>query len=280
MTVQGTSFSASYGLAYQPNAKKPEISEDKIVQSSEHKLSQKAQNYLDKLRKQFGDHDFIVADNGDDKRGLVKQSTKEFTVVYTSEEVERMASDEKYANEQLQRTATTWHMNDRICEEFGFTRAFGQADAEGVSYKPNTSLVEQLKSDQAAIQQRFLSTVQGMLAKQGKQVAIGEGIWKILAKGDYQVDAETQAAAKEAISDDGYWGVSKTSERILTYAKALAGDDPAKSESMRAAFVQGYEAATKAWGQSLPDITQKTYDATMKLFDEWANVKNEESADE
>ena len=39
---------------------------------------------------------------------------------------------------------------------------------------------------------------------------------------------------------------------------------------MREAFIQGYKDAEKAWGGTLPEISQKTYDATMKLFDEWA----------
>ena len=40
---------------------------------------------------------------------------------------------------------------------------------------------------------------------------------------------------------------------------------------MREAFRKGYEEAEKAWGGSLPELSQKTYDATMKLFDDWAN---------
>ena len=38
---------------------------------------------------------------------------------------------------------------------------------------------------------------------------------------------------------------------------------------MRDAFIKGYNAAADAWGGALPEISQKTYDATMKLFDEW-----------
>lgn len=36
------------------------------VKSSEYKLSDKAQKYLDKLRKDYGDYDFVIADAGDD----------------------------------------------------------------------------------------------------------------------------------------------------------------------------------------------------------------------
>lgn len=141
---------------------------------------------------------------------------------------------------------------------------------EEVTYARNGALVEQLKAEQVEIQARFLHTVQETLAKQGREIAIGEGIWKFLASGEYTVDAETQAAAKEAISEDGYWGVKQTSERIVSFAKALVGGDPSRVEEMRAAFIKGFEAATEAWGGTLPEITSRTYDAVMALFDEWA----------
>ena len=52
------------------------------IKSSEDKLSSKAQKYLETLRKDNADFDFIIADKGDDFRGLVDQSDKEFTVFF------------------------------------------------------------------------------------------------------------------------------------------------------------------------------------------------------
>ena len=91
---------------------------------------------------------------------------------------------------------------------------------------------------------------------------------KFLAKGDFTVDAATKAQAQEDISENGYWGVKQTSERILDFAKALAGDDPEKLEKMRSAFEKGYKQAEKTWGGELPDISKQTFDAVMKGFDE------------
>ena len=89
-----------------------------------------------------------------------------------------------------------------------------------------------------------------------------------LAKGDFTVDAATKAQAEADIAKDGYWGVNQTTERILDFAKALAGDDPDKLESMREAFEKGYKQAEKTWGGELPDISKQTFDAVMKGFDE------------
>ena len=57
---------------------------EQAVKSSEDKLSSKAKNYLDNLRKNYGDYDFIVADAGDDRRALLDKSDKEFSVIFSN----------------------------------------------------------------------------------------------------------------------------------------------------------------------------------------------------
>ena len=96
------------------------------VKSSEYKLSDKAQKYLDKLRKDYGDYDFVIADAGDDLKGLMKQSSKEFSVVFSSEELEKMADDEKFAAKQMKHVDTAVNMSKQICEQFGYERMFGK----------------------------------------------------------------------------------------------------------------------------------------------------------
>ncbi len=149
--------------------------------------------------------------------------------------------------------------------------SYEPSDGTEKAYQSDTALVSQLKQELETHKLQFLNTVKDMLNKQGVKIAEGEGIWKQIAQGNFSVDEETSAAAREAISDGGYWSVEKTSERLVSYAKALTGGDPSKAEAMREAFVKGFQEAEKAWGGSLPEISQKTYDATMKLFDEWAN---------
>ena len=137
-----------------------------------------------------------------------------------------------------------------------------------------TKIIQQLKADDALRQQQLLDIVHKMMGKQAKTYGIAnsendeDSIWKFLAKGDFTVDAATKAQAQEDISENGYWGVKQTSERILDFAKALAGDDPEKLEKMRSAFEKGYKQAEKTWGGELPDISKQTFDAVMKGFDE------------
>lgn len=99
-------------------------------------------------------------------------------------------------------------------------------------------------------------------------------IWQFLREGNFTVDPATKAQAQADIAEDGYWGVKQTSQRILDFANALTGGDPSQIEKMRDAFKKGYEQAEKTWGGKLPDISQQTYDAVMKGFDDMAAAAN------
>ena len=96
-------------------------------------------------------------------------------------------------------------------------------------------------------------------------------MWQFLASGKFTVDAATKAQATADIAEDGYWGVNQTSDRIIDFATALAGDDKNNLEKMRDAFKKGYSQAESTWGGKLPEISQKTYDAVMEKFDKLIN---------
>ena len=160
-------------------------------------------------------------------------------------------------------------------------------DNSGVVYEKGTNtssktiyakedVVARLKADADSRTAQLKSLVEKMMSQQGIKIGEADDMWKFLASGDYTVTPEVKAQAQADIADDGYWGVEQTSDRIIEFAKALVGDDPDKAESMRAAFEKGFKAATKAWGQDLPDISQKTYDAVMKKFDDWAGVNKDD----
>ena len=103
------------------------------LKTSEDKLSTKAKEYLTNLRKEYGDYDFIIADKGDDRRALLDNSEKEFSVMFSIDEIERMANDEAYASEKMRNVQTIVGMSDRICEQFGFERAWDKNGENGTS---------------------------------------------------------------------------------------------------------------------------------------------------
>ena len=144
------------------------------------------------------------------------------------------------------------------------------AAAAEAKYAPDLNLVQMLKDDAAAREASFRSMVQKSILGQGNALAASDDFWKFLASGNFTVTAAAREEAQKAISEDGYWGVNKTSDRIIEMAKALTGGDPSKIEEMRSAFVKGFKEATKTWGKELPDISGRTYNAVMEKFDKWA----------
>lgn len=138
------------------------------------------------------------------------------------------------------------------------------------TYKPDTALINKLKADADARTSQLRSLVEQMMGKQATTYGSANDIWSFLRSGNYTVDPATKAQAQADIAEDGYWGVTQTSDRIIQFATALTGGDPDKIEAMREAFKKGYAQAEKTWGGSLPEISQKTYDAVMEKFDKLA----------
>lgn len=146
-----------------------------------------------------------------------------------------------------------------------------------MSKEQRASLVEKLKADQAARKQSLVELAQSMITKQSNTFAIAseDDVWKFLASGNFTVDAETKAKAQEDISEDGYYGVKQTSQRMFDFACALAGDDEDKMKEMQKAIEKGYKQAEKTWGGELPELCKKTLDATNKMFEDYYASKKE-----
>lgn len=142
----------------------------------------------------------------------------------------------------------------------------------------NPELVNQLKAANDARVAQLEDIVHKLIAGQGDAYGKAKNMWQFLASGNFTVDPATKAQAQADIAEDGYWGVNATSDRIVDFAVALAGDDPDKLEEMRAAFQKGFDQATKTWGGELPDISQRTYDAVMEKFDKLTGKAEETTA--
>ena len=82
----------------------------------EPKLSTVAKNVLDEIRKTYGDMDIMVYEDGKDAKELLSRSTKEFTVMFSAEELEKMASGEKYKKQQINGIQGAVRMSEAINE--------------------------------------------------------------------------------------------------------------------------------------------------------------------
>ena len=91
----------------------------------------------------------------------------------------------------------------------------------------------------------------------------------------YPPIATTPEGAKQAIAEGGAYSVNSVADRIMTMAKAIAGEDPKKLQQMRVAVEKGFSQAgldfNKATNSDLPQICKDTCNEVMKRFDELQN---------
>ncbi|SHO52960.1 hypothetical protein [Anaerocolumna xylanovorans] len=140
----------------------------------------------------------------------------------------------------------------------------------------NAAVIKALKEDTENRAEQLRSLVQKMMLAQGKTFDAA-GMWNFLQSKEYSVDEETAKQAQADIAEDGYWGIEQTSDRLVSFARALAADNPEKADEMIEAVKTGFEQATKVWGGELPDICKKTLDATLKKLNSWKNPSTDES---
>ena len=145
------------------------------------------------------------------------------------------------------------------------------------------AIISKLKADQQSRLESMQSLVEKLLNKQkgtfdlaslmNKDDVSGLNLSAKFEEAAKNADPDTIKAAQESISKDGYWGVNKTSDRLVSMAIALSGGDTSKADEMMAAIQKGYDRATSAWGKELPNICKDTLEATKQKMDDWKNGK-------
>ena len=83
----------------------------------EQKLSDKAKQYLANLREQYGDYDFLIADDVQNPLDIAGPSSKKYFVMLSTQEIERMANDEAYANEIMGKVEESTNTLNQIQEK-------------------------------------------------------------------------------------------------------------------------------------------------------------------
>lgn len=194
-------------------------------------------------------------------------------------------------------TDSSTELTDALLKEEADTYEKGDT-SKPKTYTRDTAKIAELNAGQKAYIQNLQSLVSELVNQVGKnQTASGasnfygsnkggidpskvDSYWDVLVQNkdgtfsfDPSLSVEDQdkliAKAKEDIGENGYYGVDQTSKRILDYAKAITGGDPSKIGEMRKMAEQAFGDVKKLTGGKLPDISQQTYDAVMKGFDEW-----------
>lgn len=138
------------------------------------------------------------------------------------------------------------------------------------------AIVSKLKMDQESRMASMQSLVEKLLNKQKGtfDLANFENLTNLAStfrEAAALASPEEIAQAQADVAEDGYWGVEQTSDRLVSMAIALSGGDTEKADMLKDAIQKGFDKATAAWGEDLPQLCQDTLDATMKKMDDWKN---------
>ena len=185
----------------------------------------------------------------------------------------------KYEEINISIKKTTVEVNSTDAAVFTKTADEQPAEKNKLTGKPaDPETIERLKAEADERFAQLKGIVEKLLLKQGGTFDVSNGLAS--AYRSLEVDPETQAQAQADIAEDGYWGVEQTSDRILDFAKALAGTDPDMAEKMLEAIKEGFKQAGEAWGEDLPELCQDTMKASLQKVEDWiASLKNPQPAE-
>lgn len=101
----------------------------------------------------------------------------------------------------------------------------------------------------------------------GKETAGGMSLKNIGYEGKPILEL-SQDEAKHLVSEEGFFGIKNTSDRVSGFVLNFAGDNLELLQKGRDGIVQGFEEAKKMFGGELPEISYKTQERTLAIIDE------------
>jgi hypothetical protein len=77
----------------------------------------------------------------------------------------------------------------------------------------------------------------------------------------------SQSEAAELVSEDGFFGIDQTSQRIADFVINGSGGDESMMRAGREGMLQGFKEAEAMLGSELPEISQKTMQKALEIVD-------------
>ena len=82
------------------------------------------------------------------------------------------------------------------------------------------------------------------------------------------ISSLSKEEATELVSEDGFFGVAQTSERIAQFVIKGAGSDENLLREGRKGILQGFKEAEAIWDGKLPEIAYVTLDKAVAMIDQ------------
>lgn len=179
-------------------------------------------------------------------------------------------------SEEKSTTLASDHTDKFVKSETGFTPAYTKATVtDNRSNRKNDHTTDDSKSKTSG------KTDSAKAASKSVRQMKNEGMKDIVAKliggqasgtkNTSSIDQLLRSYGLEPLKADSedFWGAEKTANRILDFAKALAGDDEKAFGKMKAAVEKAFGECEGIWGGKLPSVCYETKDLIAKGFDEW-----------
>ncbi|MCW8837846.1 MAG: hypothetical protein OQJ77_01805 [Thiovulaceae bacterium] len=90
---------------------------------------------------------------------------------------------------------------------------------------------------------------------------------KDIGYGGKSIAELSQDEAAELVSEDGFFGIKQTSERIANFVINGANGNENLLRAGREGMLEGFKQAEEIWGGELPEISQKTMSLATEIVD-------------
>lgn len=141
---------------------------------------------------------------------------------------------------------------------------------EKLSKEEEKEIREQIKQNANAIAFNSAS-LQGAVSKKTegfeKQYEDFQTFLKDIGYEGKPIAELSKAEAAKLVSEDGFFGVTKTAQRIADFVINGAAGDEDRFRAGREGMISGFKEAEEMWGGELPDISQKTMAMAIELVD-------------
>lgn len=151
------------GKEAEPQTKTEELS--KQTTTTPVKLSDKAQALLDRLKEKYNNMDFMVADFSSDEEAssILSRGTKEYSVLFSVDELEKMAEDDDYAQKNIEKLESVVNLSADLNKQYGLDAAL---EEEGDSTVV-TNVSVAFKNDGSMV---FFATLEELSEKQKERI--------------------------------------------------------------------------------------------------------------
>lgn len=82
------------------------------------------------------------------------------------------------------------------------------------------------------------------------------------------ISSLSQDEAKELVSEEGFFGITQTSQRIADFVIMGSGGDEKMLRAGREGAIEGFKQAEKMWGGKLPEISYETIEKALSKIDD------------